>query len=60
MMFTHNYNCTHFRRFITVLEYSPISVKYPPTIARRILYAVKKKIENCQNLFCFESFKIPK
>ncbi len=43
LMTTHNYSYTHFCRFLAVLEYSPIGVKFPPTIAWRILYTVKKK-----------------
>jgi hypothetical protein len=34
---------THFRRFFTVLKYSPIGVKFPPIITLRTLYTVKKK-----------------
>jgi hypothetical protein len=58
---TRNYSYTHFCQFLAVLEYSPIGVKFPLTIAWRILYTVKKtKFENFQNFFCFESFKTPK
>jgi hypothetical protein len=32
------YNYTNFCRFLTVLEYSPIDMKFPPTIPQRILY----------------------
>ncbi len=40
---TRIYSYTLFCRFLAVLEYSPIGVKFPPTIAWRILYTVKKK-----------------
>jgi hypothetical protein len=40
---TRNYSYTHFHRFLTVREYSPIGVKFLLTFARRILYIVKKK-----------------
>ncbi len=55
MTTTRNYSYTHFCRFLAVLEYSPIGVKFPPTIAWRILYTVKKKkFENFQNFFVFK------
>ncbi len=58
---TRNYSYTHFCRFLAVLEYSPIGVKFPPTIAWRILYTVKRKKNwKFSKLFCFESFKTPK
>ncbi len=45
-----NYSDTHFQQFLTVLDYSPIGMKFPPTIAGRILYTViNKKLENCQH-----------
>ncbi len=54
---TRRYTVTHFCRFFTVLEYSPIGVKFSPTTAPRTLYTVKKKsFENFQNFFSFESF----
>jgi hypothetical protein len=54
---TRRWTDDHFCRFLTVLEYSPIGEKFPPTIAPRTLYTVqKKKLENFQNFFCFESF----
>ncbi len=54
---TRRYTVAHFRRFLTVLKYSPIGVKCSPTIAPRTLYTVKKNnIENFQNFYCFESF----
>ncbi len=54
---TRRYTVAHFRRFFTVLEYSPIGVKFSPTTAPRTLYTVKKKnFENFQNFFSFESF----
>jgi hypothetical protein len=58
---TRRWTDAHFCRFLTVLEYSPIGEKFPPTIAPRTLYTVqKKKLENFQNFFCFESFNAPK
>ncbi len=54
---TRRYTVAHFRRFFTVLEYSPIGIKFSPTTAPRTLYTVKKKkFENFQNFFSFESF----
>ncbi len=51
------YTVAHFRRFFTVLEYSPIGIKFSPTTAPSTLYTVKKKnFENFQNFFSFESF----
>ncbi len=38
------YTIAHFCRFLTVLEYSPIGIKFSPTTALRALYTVKKKI----------------
>jgi hypothetical protein len=32
----------YFRRFLTVLEYSPIGEKFPPTTAPPTLYTIKK------------------
>jgi hypothetical protein len=51
---------THFRRFFTVFEYSPIGVKFPPITAPHTLYTVKKKkLENCQNILSLESLNVP-
>ncbi len=44
---------THFRRFLTVLEYSRIAVKFPPITAPRTLYTVKKKFEIFEKHFLF-------
>ncbi len=58
---TRRWTDAHFCRFLTVLDYSPIGEKFPPTIAPRTLYTVqKKKLENFKNFFCFESFNAPK
>ena len=58
---TRQYTVAHFRRFFTVPKYFPIGVKFPPNIAPRTLYTVrKKKFENFQNFFCFEILKVPK
>ncbi len=40
---TRRWTDAHFCRFFTVLEYSPIGEKFPPTIAPRTLYTVQKK-----------------
>ncbi len=48
---TRNYSYTHFCRFLAVIEYSAIGVKFPPTIAWRILYTVKKKFLKIFNTF---------
>jgi hypothetical protein len=40
---TRRWTDAHFRRFLTVLEYSPIGEKFSPTIAPRTLYTVKEK-----------------
>jgi hypothetical protein len=40
---TRRHTVVHFRRFLTVLEYSSIGVKFAPTTAPRTLYNVKKK-----------------
>jgi hypothetical protein len=54
---TRRYTVAHFHHFFTVLEYSPIGVKFSPTTAPHTLYTVKKKnFENFQNFFSFESF----
>ncbi len=58
---TRRWTDAHFCRFLTLLEYSPIGEKFPPTIALLTLYTVQKKeLENFQNFFCFESFNAPK
>jgi hypothetical protein len=47
---TRRYTVAHFRRFFTVLVYSPIGVKFSPTTLPRTLYTVKKtNFENFQN-----------
>jgi hypothetical protein len=57
---TRRKTVTHFRRFFTVLEYSPIGVKFPPITAPRTLYTVKKKnLENFKNFFSYESLNVP-
>jgi hypothetical protein len=57
---TRRKTVTHFRRFFTVLEYSPIGVKFPPITAPVTLYTVKKKnLENFQNFFSYESLNVP-
>jgi hypothetical protein len=48
---TRRYTVAHFRRFFTVLEYSPIGVKFSPTTAPRTLYTVKKKISKIFKTF---------
>ncbi len=46
---TRRWTDAHFCRFLTVLEYSPIGEKIPPTTALRTLNTVqKKKFENFQ------------
>jgi hypothetical protein len=40
---TRRKTVTHIRWFFTVLEYSPIGVKFPPITAPRTLYTEKKK-----------------
>jgi hypothetical protein len=40
---TRRKTVTHFRRFFTVLEYSPIGVKFPPITAPRTLHCKEKK-----------------
>jgi hypothetical protein len=51
---TRRYTVAHFRRFFTVLEYSPIGIKFSPTAAPRTLYTVKKKnFANFQNFFSY-------
>jgi hypothetical protein len=47
----------HFRRFLTVLEYSPVGEKFPPTNAPRTLYIVKKKIGIFSEFFVFRKFQ---
>jgi hypothetical protein len=54
VMTTSNYNYTHFFRFLAVLEYSLIDVKFPPTIAA---HPVHWKEHFFSSNFCFESFK---
>jgi hypothetical protein len=49
---------THLRRFLTVLKYSPIGVKFSPTTATRTLYTVNKKSKFFKTLF--EGFYIRK
>ncbi len=54
---TRRYTVARFRRFFTVVEYSPIGVYFSPTTAPRTLYTVKKKnFENFQNFFWFWKF----
>jgi hypothetical protein len=52
---TRRKTVTHFRRFYTVLEYSPFGVKFPPITAPRTLYTVKKK-----NWTIFRTFLVMK
>jgi hypothetical protein len=53
---TRQCTVTHFHWFLTVLEDSPIGVKFSTTTSPRTLYTVKKKkIKNFQNFFSFES-----
>jgi hypothetical protein len=53
----HYFNYTHFCQFLTVLKYSPIGVKFLPTIALHIMYTVKKKLENFQHFFVLKVLK---
>jgi hypothetical protein len=40
---TGRYTVGHIGRFLTVLKYSPIGVKFSPATTLRTLYTVKKK-----------------
>jgi hypothetical protein len=52
---TRRWTNVHFCRFLTVLKYSPIGEKFPPTTAPRTLYTVQKK-----NLKIFKTFFVLK
>ncbi len=55
------YTVAHFRRFLTVLEHSPIGAKFSPTTTPSTLYTAKKiNSKIFKTFFCFESFKIHK
>jgi hypothetical protein len=55
---TRRHTVAHFRRFLTVLEYSPIGVKFAPTTAPRTLYTVKKKkLKNFLNFLVLKVLK---
>ncbi len=42
---TRKYVCTHFCRFLVVLQCSPIGEKFPPTIVWHILYTKMKNLK---------------
>jgi hypothetical protein len=57
---TRRKTVTHFRRFLKVLVYSLIGVKFPPITAPHTLYTVKKKnLEHFQYIFSFISLNVP-
>ncbi len=56
---TRRWTDANFRRFLTVLEYSPSDEKFLPTTAQRALYTIKKK-KKISKLFCFKSLYLPK
>ncbi len=51
---------SHFHRFLTVHQYSPIGMKFPPITAPSTLYTVKKKIGKFSKLFYFARLNVPK
>ncbi len=56
---TRRKTVTHFCRFLTVLEYYPIGVKFPLITAPRTLYTVKNNIGQFSKLFLFWKFECP-